>query len=209
MTVAAIEEFRVTLVDRASAFEVVLKEDEVARLSKYYELLLVWNDRLHLVAPCSAAEFASRHVLESLLIVKHLSLNGRVADVGSGAGLPIIPALVLRQDIQAILIESSRKKGVFLREALRATGTLEQAKIFNERFETMPAPAVDYITCRALDRFTELLPQLINWSPRAATMLLFGGESVSKQLGASNVRFSEFRIPESERRRLFVVTREY
>ncbi len=93
----------------------------LAQLGEYYSLLTRWNDRLHLVAPCSPEEFATRHVLESLLLLKHLPHEAKIADIGSGGGLPIIPCLIARADLEVTMIESSQKKAVFLREALSAT----------------------------------------------------------------------------------------
>src|SRR2546421_6694537 len=111
------QRFVIALSENARDFGLELKDSAIARLQSYYELLLKWNDRLHLVAPCSPEEFATRHVLESLLLLRHLPQNARVVDVGSGAGLPIIPCLIMRLDLRATLIESSPRKAVFLREA--------------------------------------------------------------------------------------------
>ena len=116
---SSINSFSQALQDHADAFLVRLDDEDIERLSNYYELLMKWNSRLHLVAPCSPGEFATRHILESLLLLRHLPRNARIADVGSGAGLPIIPCLILRDDLRATLIESSQRKAVFLREALR------------------------------------------------------------------------------------------
>src|SRR6266849_3405947 len=137
------EKFGQALWNNAAEFGIQLRAAEVTRLSKYYELLLKWNDWLHLVAPCSPSEFATRHVLESLLLLPHLRQKARIADIGSGAGLPIIPNLIVRPDIHAILIESSKKKTVFLREGLRNTETAIQAGVVAEQFEKLPTPAVD------------------------------------------------------------------
>ena len=185
-------------------YKVALDEDAMARLASYYELLLEWNPRLHLVAPCSPTEFATRHVLESLLLLPHLPAAARIADVGSGGGLPIIPALIARADIRATLIESSQKKAVFLREALRATRTSEQATVVAERFEDTPTPVVDYVTCRALDRFSEMLPKLIAWAPPHRTLLLFGGDKLIRQIEPWGLNFSSVKIPGSERRWLLI-----
>src|SRR5713226_4938610 len=91
--------FGQALRDNAAEFGIQLGVDDVQRLSNYYELLLKWNVRLHLVAPCPPEEFATRHVLESLALLRHLPQNARVVDVGSGAGLPIIPCLMMRADL--------------------------------------------------------------------------------------------------------------
>ena len=201
-----VDEFRSVLRTHSAPYEVQLRQADIARLGSYYELLLAWNPRLHLVALCSPAEFATRHVLESLLLLPHLEQNARIADVGSGAGLPIIPNLIVRRDIQATLIESSKKKCVFLREALRAIKTSEQAKVIVERFEGLPTPEVDYVTCRALDRFSEMLPKLIKWSPQTCTFLLFGGSQLRNEIERAGLRFLARRIPDSERRFLFVLS---
>ena len=98
----------------------------VGRLGVYYEILQKWNPRLHLVSSCSPEEFAVRHVLESLWILRYLPDGSRIIDIGSGGGLPIVPCLITRDDLTATLIESSQRKSVFLREALRLGGAPER-----------------------------------------------------------------------------------
>src|SRR5437879_8849838 len=116
---ASIERFRAALHDNSADFGVQLTDSDIERLSDYYALLLKWNPRLHLVAPCSPEEFATRHILESLVLIHHLPLNARVADIGSGAGLPLIPCLLVRHDLRVTLIDPPPRKLLFLREALR------------------------------------------------------------------------------------------
>lgn len=202
-----VDEFTNALETQSARYEIELSARDVARLGDYYKLLSAWNARLHLVAPCSPAEFATRHALESLLALNFLPEDARVADVGSGAGLPIIPCLIARPRIQASLFESSQKKAVFLREALRLVGAQETVKIINERFEKTVAPQADFITCRALDRFKEMFRRLVAWSPPASTLLLYGGQNIRQQLEQNALAYTAVRIPESEQRFLFIVRR--
>jgi 16S rRNA (guanine527-N7)-methyltransferase len=194
------ERFEQALISNMGSFDLELSPETVTQLAAYYSLLTRWNDRLHLVAPCSPEEFATRHVLESLMLLKHLPQDAKIADVGSGAGLPIIPCLIARPDLGATLIESSQKKAVFLREALNAVG--RTASIIVRRFEEVTAPDVSFVTCRALDQFTNKVTMLMDWAPNGSTLLLFGGDSLRKQLKTAR----EFLIPHSERRFLFVVS---
>src|SRR3954467_4480117 len=101
--------FEQSLVSNMGSFNLDLPAETVKQLGEYYSLLTRWNDRLHLVAPCTPEEFAVRHILESLMLLKPLPTNARIADIGSGGGLPIIPCLIARPDLQATLIESSQK----------------------------------------------------------------------------------------------------
>jgi len=200
----SIARFTIALEQNAEEFDVELTTPAIERLQSYYALILKWNERLHLVGPCSPEEFATRHVLESLLLRRHLPTNASVADIGSGGGLPIIPCLIVRPDIRATLVESSQKKAVFLREALRTISAPESAQVAATRFEEIGAPAVEFITSRALDRFSEMLPRLVDWAPPAAKFLIYGGEVLSEKLHSLFSESRAERIPRSDRRFLIV-----
>jgi 16S rRNA (guanine527-N7)-methyltransferase len=199
------QDFRDALGARAEAFGVRLGEAQERRLADYFELLGRWNGRLHLVAPCAPAEFAVRHVLESLFALEHIPRGSSVADVGSGGGLPAIPCLLTREDLRATLYEASTKKSVFLREAVGALGLKDAARIVNARFEETAAPPANVVTCRALERFAEMLPQLVEWSPPGARLLLFGGATLRDAIEREALPFTPVHIPESDRRFLFVI----
>ncbi|HEX7333485.1 MAG TPA: 16S rRNA (guanine(527)-N(7))-methyltransferase RsmG [Pyrinomonadaceae bacterium] len=186
-----------------ASYDLDLPQETLAQLAGYYSLLTRWNARLHLVAPCAPEEFATRHVLESLLLLKHLPQYAKIADVGSGGGLPIIPCLIARPDLEATLIESSQKKAVFLREALTQLG--RRSTVIAQPFEQVEPPPATFVTCRALDGFMNKLSALINWAPAGSTLLLFGGEALREQLQVANHTVREFLIPQSEKRFLFVV----
>jgi len=198
-------EFDKALARRAAAFGVELDGDSRARLGDYFELVAAWNPRLHLVAPCTPEEFAVRHVLESLLALSHIPEGANLIDLGSGAGLPAVPCLVARPGLRGVLVESSQKKAVFLREALSRLRLSDRARVAAERFERVEPPAADCLTCRAIERFTEILPALVRWAESVPTLLLFGGEGLGEKLEDEGLRFQTVRVPESERRFLFVV----
>src|SRR5215213_7561965 len=187
-------EFDKALAERAGRFGVELDGEERERLGRYFELVAAWSPRLHLVAPCPPAEFAPRHVLESLTALPYMSDGAAVLDVGSGAGLPAIPCLVARPDLKAVLIEASQKKSVFLREALSWLGLSGRARVVAERFEKVEAPDADCLTCRAIERFTEILPALASWASRVPTLLLFGGESLRERLELEALPFETVRV---------------
>jgi 16S rRNA (guanine(527)-N(7))-methyltransferase RsmG len=199
------DEFASAIAEHAPHFHVQLGAQTIAQLRDYYEQVMFWNTRLHLVAPCSPAEFATRHVLESLAALPFLHEGARVVDVGSGAGLPITPCLIARPSLRATLIESAQKKAIFLREALRRIGAQETATVIAERFETTPVPEADFVMCRALERMTEMFEMLFDWSPPTSTLLLFGGEAFREQVEKFTPVHQIIRLPESERRFLYVI----
>ena len=175
----------------------------VEQLGSYYELLLRWNERLHLVAPCSAEEFATRHILESLTLLEFLPENTRFADVGAGAGLPSIPCLLVREDLSADLIESKIKKSAFLAAAIEKLELTGRTNVLNRQFEETSPGEASMITCRALDKFSEKLPRLIKWS-KGRPLLLFAGPDLRAEIEKFRTIDREQLMPLSERRYLFV-----
>src|SRR5579872_6064792 len=97
-----------------------LSGKQLDQLEEHYKLLLRWNERLNLTRIEGVLDSVRFHYCESLYLgLKLPSGPLRVGDVGSGAGFPGIPIAILRPDLDITLIESHKRKSVFLREAVR------------------------------------------------------------------------------------------
>lgn len=188
------------------AFGLDVDEDVLARMERFHAIVQDNNPLLHLVGPCSAEEFAVRHVLESLTMLEFLPLGARFADVGSGAGFPAIPCLIAREDLSCVLIESKEKKAGFLRTALANCEIESRAEVISKQFSETLRPDVSYVSCRALDRFTQHLPKLIKWSGDC-TLLFFGGPGLRDELRRLGLSIKEKLMPLSEQRFLFIARR--
>jgi 16S rRNA (guanine527-N7)-methyltransferase len=198
------DEFISAVGSNQSAFNFALADEQIDRLADYYALILEHNTLLHLVAPCSAEGFAVRHILESLTLLEYLPPGAKFADIGAGAGLPSIPCLLVREDLKSLLIESKEKKSKFLETAVNQLGIADRTTVVNRQFDETQAGSAEFITCRALDKFSEKLPRLIKWSGKRR-LLLFGGPTLGAALKTNAREFHERLMPLSEKRFLFVV----
>jgi 16S rRNA (guanine527-N7)-methyltransferase len=187
-----------------AAFGLQLSDEQIGRLSEFYGIVQEQNPILHLVAPCSVEEFAVRHILESLTLLHHLPQNTKLADVGAGAGLPSIPCLLVRDDLKSRLIDSKERKGRFLADVVERLGLTTRTEVIKKQFIETHAADATHVTCRALDKFVDLLPRLFRWS-RGRTMLLFGGPAVGEALEKTKIPFAAGLTPLSERRYLYIV----
>ena len=197
------QKFIEAIIQNQPNFEISSSAEKINELARYYELVQKHNQILHLVAPCLPEEFVVRHILESLTLLKFLPENAKFADIGAGAGLPSVSCLIVREDLRGVLIESKLKKARFLEEVLKKCNLENRAKVFDRQFEELLKPEVDFVTCRALDKFTEKLPKIIKWS-KGCNLLLFGGDNLSAELKKCGKKFEQKLIPNSEKRFLFV-----
>lgn len=130
-------------------------------------------------------------------------MGAKFADIGSGAGFPAMPCLIARGDLRAVLIESKEKKAGFLQTAIAKCELGPGVEVISKQFSETPRPDVSYVSCRALDRFTQHLAKLIKWSGDS-TLLFFGGPALRDEMHRLGMTLDERLMPLSEQRYLFV-----
>jgi 16S rRNA (guanine527-N7)-methyltransferase len=91
-----------------------LSPAQLASLGLYEDLLLSRALPRGLVAASDAGQLRTRHILDSLRAVPHISAQERVVDLGSGAGLPGLPVAVVRPDLDITLAETRQARAAFL-----------------------------------------------------------------------------------------------
>jgi 16S rRNA (guanine527-N7)-methyltransferase len=125
---------------------VSLTPSQIAALESHYHLLLKWNSSMNLTTVTGLEEAAVRHYAESLFL--GLQISGKsVIDVGSGPGFPGIPIAILHPEWEVTLVESHKRKAVFLREAARG---LSNVRIVVDRAEAVRGQ-FDWVVSRAVD----------------------------------------------------------
>jgi len=129
------------------------------KLLEYLALLDKWNRTYNLTAIRDPLAMVVHHLLDSLAVLPHLPLgdNARLADAGSGAGLPGIPLAIARPRWYVALAESSEKKAAFLRQASieLALGNVEVHEGRVERWR--PQPLFDLVISRAFAALADFL----------------------------------------------------
>ncbi|MFP4683208.1 MAG: 16S rRNA (guanine(527)-N(7))-methyltransferase RsmG [Ectothiorhodospira sp.] len=117
-------------------------------LMAYLALLLRWNRVYNLTAVRDPLDMVDLHLLDSLSVLPRVT-GPRVADVGTGAGLPGIPLALARPDWSVTLLDAVAKKVRFLRQAALELG-LENVTPVHGRVETYrPHQGFDTVISRA------------------------------------------------------------
>lgn len=184
-------------------------EEKKEEFQVFYNLLIEYNKRYNLTAILEEKEVYYKHFLDSLAGVHLFNKQASVAEVGSGAGFPSIPLMIVREDLCFTLIESTGKKCDFLKIVidqlkLNATVLSKRAEIaaknnnYREKY--------DFCCARAVARLNTLCEYCLPFVKVGGYMVAYKGnaEEEIKEckkaisiLGGEEEKFISYQLPEN------------
>ena len=162
-----------------------VSRETIVKLSIFRDFLLKENQKTNLISKSQKDKIWMRHIHDSLRILA--LLNGKepikILDIGSGGGFPGIPLAIATKnlDIQYTLIESIKKKSVFL-ESARKLLDLSNVKVINKRVENLKNVEFDIITCRALAKLTQIFNYSHHLTKQNTVFLLHKGINIVDEI---------------------------
>ncbi len=174
--------------------------DRVDIAEQYGRILAGAGIERGLIGPAEVDRLWERHILNSAAMTELLGEGERVADIGSGAGLPGIPLAIARPDVRVTLVEPLLRRSEFLREAIAELGL--DVEVVRGRAEDKliraEAGDMDAVVSRAVAPLDKLSRWSIPLLRVGGRMLALKGERAADEveqhrrtlssLGASEVR---------------------
>ena len=128
-----------------------------ARLLDYLAELANWNATHNLTAVREPRAMVARHLLDSLAVLEAVT-GPRLADVGTGAGLPGLVIALARPEIAVTLIESSAKKAAITHQGWREARRPMLMSIFSRAsWARAPRPLSESRVVGRYDRITGMM----------------------------------------------------
>lgn len=132
-----------------------LENNEVMLLLDFIQLIEKWNKSYNLTSVRNKEDMARLHILDSLAIIPHLQ-GKRIADIGTGAGLPGIPLAIFLPEKEFTLIDSNSKKTRFVQQAVLEL-KLKNVKVVHERVEKLTGELFSSVIMRAFSNIKDIM----------------------------------------------------
>lgn len=171
------------IVDLLSPYYPAASRSLAEDIRTYLALLLRWNRKISLTTITNPVDIVRFHFGESLFAAFALKMrNGRLADVGSGAGFPGIPLAMVVEGGCATLIEPNAKKTAFLFEVVRRL-RISNVDVLRSRMEDVSqVEAFDFVCARAIGKHERLMRWARGKLSRKGRLVLFLGEGDTDEI---------------------------
>ena len=141
-------------------------EDAARKMTEYNAMLMAMNKKVNLTGIKDGEESLIKNMYDSMTVYDpaYFPQNGRVLDLGTGAGFPGVPLAILRPDMYVVLVDSIQKKLTFIEDACRELG-IRNVKCVHIRAEEggrrrKTRESFDVVTARAV----KAMPVISEWA---------------------------------------------
>ena len=167
-----------------------VKHDCVAA---YIRVVERWDRKISLLSRKYAGRVSDDLLRDSAILAGYLRAKDRHLDIGTGNGLPIIPALCqsAERPAKTVLIEADARKAAFLRAASRETGV--RYEVLCNRIEKTPYVGADSISAKAFAPLPRLLHLAVPHLNPDGRILAFKGRTVEQEIAAARATW-EFKL---------------
>ena len=172
--------------------------DRLPLAERYVEHLATSGIERGLIGPREVPRLWERHVLNCAVVEEFIEDGARVADVGSGAGLPGLCLAIARPDLKLTLIEPLERRVIWLTEVVDDLG-LENVEILRSRAEQAVGQVeADYVTARAVSALVGLLDITLPILRGTGQLLALKGRSAADEITKAKKKLNKYGARETE-----------
>lgn len=165
-------------------------DDILKKFEIYTDYLLDYNYHTNLTAIIDENEIIVKHYLDSISILRytHIKENAKVIDIGTGAGFPLLPCKIMRNDIDITLLDSLNKRVTFLENLVKKLNI--EAEILHARAEEYAKKenyreSYDFVFVRAVANLNTLIEYSIPYLKIHGKLIALKGEKAFQEIEES------------------------
>lgn len=152
------------------------------KFSRYYSLLVEWNEKFNLTAITDECGVWLKHFADSVTSESLIKQGASILDVGSGAGFPGIPLKIVRDDISLTMLDSVNKKVTFLNEVVSQL-ELSNAQAIHSRIEDFDKKQkYDVVVSRAVAELRTLCEYTLPFVKEGGIFIAYKSEKTDEEI---------------------------
>lgn len=185
--------------EKEPAYAAELFGDQIELARGFAQRLAQDSETFGLLGPRELPRIWSRHVINSGLLAELVPDGSKVADVGSGAGLPGIPMAIAQPMAQFTLVEPMERRANWLNQVVQDLG-ITNVRVLRARAEDVVETDFDLATARAvaaLDKLLKMLTPLIKDS-REKTIIAMKGSKAQEEIAEAAKRIAQLGYSQPE-----------
>lgn len=205
-----------TIIDEFAKVSVSINERQSEQFRTLFEFMVEYNKNVNLTSITEFEDVVVKHFIDSVMPFSRLGISGNetLIDVGTGAGFPALPLLIVYPELKATLCDSLAKRCTYLELACEKIGA--KAEIIHARSEELGRTRrekYDIATARAV----AAMPVLTEF---CLPFVKIGGEFIAlksvnedisqavsaiKTLGGELVKTEDYALPNGDDRRVALI----
>ena len=204
------------IIEMFSKAGITVSERQSEQFFTLFEFMVEYNKNVNLTAITEFEDVVTKHFIDSVLpfTMLEISENASFIDVGTGAGFPSLPLLIMRPDLRGTLCDSLQKRCVYLELVCQKIGV--KAEIIHARAEELGRKRreeFDIAAARAvasLPTLAEYCLPFVKVGGRFAALKsvnedVSSAENAARILGGEIEKTLDYKLPNGDGRRLAVL----
>lgn len=208
------------LISDAKKLGISLTDEQLKRFDLLSELLVEQNKTMNLTAITDPDGIAVKHFADSISVLSacEFAQGARVMDIGTGAGFPGIPLLIMRPDIDLTMVDSTAKKLKYVQSTVDSLGLIAttlhtraeeagQSKEYREKFDIVCSRAVAALNvlCEYCLPFVKVGGIFVAMKGAKAQEEIADAKAAIKLLGGKIIDEKSFSLSDGGERTLVVI----
>lgn len=202
--------------DKFAESGITITAEMAEKLVRLCDFMVEYNKNVNLTSITEFEEVVVKHFVDSVLpfFMVDIPQGSSFIDVGTGAGFPALPLLLVRPDLKGTLCDSLNKRCVYLELACREIGV--KAEIIHARSEELgrkKRECFDFATARAVAAMPVLSEYCVPFVRVGGSFIALksvnedveSAEGAVAKLGGKIELIKDYNIPNGDKRRLVVV----
>ncbi len=211
------------LKEYVAQFNIQLTDDKLILFEKYYNFLVEYNQKVNLTAITQKDDVIIKHFLDSIVLLNFFKLkkDGRLIDIGTGAGFPGVPLKIVQPDLDITLLDARNKKIEFLNQLLNLLN-LSGVAVHASAQELVKKQGFlqnfDVVVSRAALNITNFVKFSAGFLKPNGIMVAYKGFDIEEELKAAELTLKKakllvyalhkFELPNQNKRSLLLLKKE-